>query len=219
MARATPHKPCLIVAGSREARDLALALPEARIVEDVPERLTGHAVIDASHPCERDTHARLSHLCAVQDVPLLRYARPGWTAQGADDWRIVADGAEARAALDPSWQRVFLCLGRGERAVFAGDPHRHYLVRTRHDDPAAEGLLDFTLTAKAGPFTARAEAELMRAGRIDALVTRDAGGAGAYPKIEGARLLGVPVVLIARPVVACPVARTIGEVQSWLASL
>lgn len=219
MAPAIPHSDCLIVAGSREARALGAALPGVRVVEAVPERLSARAVIDASHPCERETHARLASLCTARGIPLLRYARPGWTAQAGDDWRIVADGVAARAALDPGWRRVFLCLGRGERAGFAGDEARHYLVRTRHDDPAAEGLADFTLSARAGPFTADSEAALMRAGRIDALVTRDAGGAGAYPKIAGARALGLPVVLIARAPVACPVARTIGEAREWLASL
>ena len=223
MARATlslNNGDCLIVAGSREAGALADALPGATVARDVPARLmTARAVIDASHPCERDTHARLAALCAKAGVPLLRFARPGWTAQTGDDWRAVADGAGARAALDPAWRRVFLCLGREERAAFAGDEGRHYLVRTRRDDPAAEGLARFALTAKPGPFTAAAEAELMRAEGIDALVTRDAGGAGAYPKIEGARRLGLPVVMLARPPVACPVARDVGEARAWLASL
>ena len=220
MARATPYDlPCLIVAGSREVRALAAALPDAVVAEQVPDTLTARAVIDASHPCERETHAHFSALCAAQGVPILRYARPGWTACDGDDWRVVADGAAARVALDPAWTRVFLCLGRGERAAFAGDAGRHYLVRTRRDDPAAEGLADFTLSARAGPFTAESEAALMYAERIDALVTRDAGGEGAYPKIAGARMRGLPVVLIARPPVACPRAETIGEVRAWLASL
>ena len=220
MAPATlPDSSCLIVAGSREARALAEVLPGARVVEDLPDPLTACAVIDASHPCEREAPARIAALCAARGVPLLRYARPGWAAQAGDDWRRVADGAAARAALDPVWGCVFLCLGRDERVAFAGDMARHYLVRTRRDDPAAEGLAQFTLTTKAGPYTADAEAALMRDAGIEALVTRDAGGAGAYPKIAGARALGLPVVLIERPVVACAVARDAGEARAWLDSL
>ena len=209
----------MIVSGSREARILADALPGAEVIDTLPCDPLPRAVIDASHPCERGTHALVAGWCAARSLPLLRHARPGWTAQAGDDWRVVADGAAARAALAPEWSRVFLCLGRDGRMAFAGDADRHYLVRTRTDDPAAEGLVDFTLTAKAGPFTAQSEADLMRAHRIDALVTRDAGGEGAYPKIGGARLAGLPVVLIARPPVACPVARSVEEARAWLASL
>ncbi len=218
MAHATPPE-FLIVDGSREARVLAAALPGAVLVDGVPDPLIARAVIDASHPCERDIHARVAARCAAQGVPLLRYARPGWTAGEGDDWQVVPDGEAARAALDPTWSRVFLCLGRDERAAFTGNEGRHYLVRTRRDDPASEGLVDFTLTAKAGPFTARSEADLMRDHRIDVLITRDAGGEGAYPKIEGARLLGLPVVLIARPSVTCPIARSVEEAREWLVSL
>lgn len=219
MDRATPPEPCLVVDGAREARPLAEAIPGARLVAALPDGPAPRAVVDASHPCERDTHARVAAFCAARGVPLLRYVRPGWDARPRDDWRRVPDGEAARAALDPAWERVFLCLGRGERAPFAGDAARHYLVRTRRDDPAAEGLMRFTLTAKGGPFDAGEEAALMRAERIAALVTRDAGGAGAYPKIAGARLLGLPVVLIDRPPVACPVAGRVEEVETWLASL
>jgi len=222
LARATlpPNSgDCLIVAGSREARALADALPGARVVETMPAHLTARAVIDASHPCERGTPARIAALCTDAGVPLLRFVRPGWTARPGDDWRVAADGTAARGALDPAWRRVFLCLGREERAAFAGDDARHYLVRSRRDDPAAEGLARFTLTTKGGPFTAAAEADLMRSEAIDALVTRDAGGAGAYPKIEGARMLGLPVVMLARPPAHGPLARDIGEVRAWLASL
>jgi precorrin-6A/cobalt-precorrin-6A reductase len=136
-----------------------------------------------------------------------------------DNWWVVEDPAAARATLVAEWSRVFLCLGRAERTAFSRDRARHYLVRSRRDDPAREGLTDFTLTAEPGPFTADAEADLMRAHRIDALVTRDAGGEGAYPKIEGARMLGLPVVLIARPPVDCPTAASIAEAAEWLASL
>ncbi len=198
---------------------LAEMLPDAQIIDTLPAAPRARAVIDASHPCERETHAEVAAICARAGIPLLRYARPGWSPVEGDDWRIVADPQAARAALLPDWSRVFLCLGRAERIAFAADPQRHYLVRSRSDDPTREGLAAFTLTAEPGPFTADAEAKLMQAHRIEALVTRDAGGEGAYPKIEGARMRGLPVILIARPPVACPTAATMEEAAAWLASL
>lgn len=198
---------------------LAKALPGAMLVEGVPRTLTARAVIDASHPCESQTHADIAALCAARGVPLLRYARPGWRMQPGDDWRRVADGSAARAALDPAWQRVFLCLGQAQRAAFAEDAGRHYLVRSRRGNPVEEGFAQCTPVLKAGPFTPESEIALMRDARIEALVTRDAGGEGAYPKIAAARALGLPVVLLQRPPVSCPVARDVEEVRAWLASL
>jgi|GEM_PF-2486416 len=155
---------------------------------------------------------------ALMEIAAARPTNHAGLTSGRLSRRENFSNSAAEAMLDV-WGCVFLCLGRDERVAFAGDMARHYLVRTRRDDPAAEGLAQFTLTTKAGPYTADAEAALMRDAGIEALVTRDAGGAGAYPKIAGARALGLPVVLIERPVVACAVARDAGEARAWLDSL
>ena len=39
----------------------------------------------------------------------------------------------------------------------------------------------------------------MQAERIDVVVSKNSGGTATYPKIEAARALGLPVVMIARP--------------------
>jgi precorrin-6A/cobalt-precorrin-6A reductase len=41
--------------------------------------------------------------------------------------------------------------------------------------------------------------ELMRARRIDVLVTKNSGGASTYAKIEAARKLAIDVIMVARP--------------------
>ena len=43
------------------------------------------------------------------------------------------------------------------------------------------------------------EAALLRARRIDALVTKNSGGVLTYAKLAAARKLGLPVVMIGRP--------------------
>jgi precorrin-6A/cobalt-precorrin-6A reductase len=49
------------------------------------------------------------------------------------------------------------------------------------------------------PFRLTDEIELMRAHRIDVLVSKNAGGQTGSAKLNAARELGIPVVMIARP--------------------
>jgi precorrin-6A/cobalt-precorrin-6A reductase len=44
-----------------------------------------------------------------------------------------------------------------------------------------------------------AEERLLRDERIDVMVSKNAGGTATYAKVEAARTLGLPVVMIARP--------------------
>jgi precorrin-6A/cobalt-precorrin-6A reductase len=50
-----------------------------------------------------------------------------------------------------------------------------------------------------GPFSAEEELGLLREERIDLLVSKNSGGDATYAKIEAARCLGLPVIMIERP--------------------
>ncbi len=50
-----------------------------------------------------------------------------------------------------------------------------------------------------GPFAINDEMALMREKRIDIVVTKNSGGPLTYAKIEAARALSLPVVMIAPP--------------------
>ena len=55
------------------------------------------------------------------------------------------------------------------------------------------------LIVSRGPFTLADDLELMRSRGIAYVVARNAGGTGARAKIDAARELGLPVIMIARP--------------------
>ena len=69
-----------------------------------------------------------------------------------------------------------------------------------------------------GPFTVDDDVALMQRHKIDLVVSKNSGGTGAYAKIEAARRLGLPVLMIDRP--ALPDRREAGtpaEVMGWIA--
>jgi precorrin-6A/cobalt-precorrin-6A reductase len=157
------------------------------------------AVIDATHPYADQISANTVAACGRLVLPLASIMRPAWQAQAGDDWREVASADAAVDAIGPSPRNVFLSLGRLELGAFANAPHHHYVARTI--DPPGDVALppDIRLLVGRGPFDKDAEASLLAREKIEVLVSKNSGGAATYAKIEAARELRVPVVMIARP--------------------
>jgi len=157
------------------------------------------ALIDATHPFAAQMSAHAREASAQAGVPLLVFSRPGWTKQPGDNWIEVATIEAAVVALGEAPRRVFLTQGRLQLAAFAAAPQHAYLVRAI-DEPDELALLPrCKFVAARGPFTLEDELALMRAENIEILVSKNSGGAATAAKLEAARLLGLPVVLLQRP--------------------
>lgn len=174
-------------------------------------------LIDATHPFAAQMSRNAVEACAEAGVPLIALERAPWQAGPGDRWAHVADLAGAVAALGAVPRRVFLAIGRQNLNAFAIAPQHHYLLRLV--DPPSEPLP--LPQAKAviarGPFTLEGDRALLQDHRIDVIVAKKAGGAGAEAKLVAARELGLPVILIDRPVLPPRrVARTVAEVMAWL---
>jgi precorrin-6A/cobalt-precorrin-6A reductase len=172
-------------------------------------------LIDATHPFAARISANAVAAAGSAGVPLLRVARPPWLPGAGDAWSQVPDVTGAVAALGERPRRVFLTVGRLELAAFRAAPAHHYLVRTI-DTPAVDDLPpDHALLLDRGPYTLAGETELMRRHRVDVLVTKNSGGEATRAKLDAARDLGLPVVLVSRPVL--PPAKTVETVEDALA--
>lgn len=174
-------------------------------------------LIDATHPFAAGM-SRNAHAAAVRTgTPLLALSRPAWQAQAGDRWQEVADFPAAVAALAGPAQRVLLALGRLQAALFADQPQHHYLLRLI--DPPAEPLLlpNHALLLARGPFSFDDEIALLRSQRIERIVCKNAGGDATRAKLDAARALGVPVLMIARPQLpARPEVHTVSAALQWL---
>jgi precorrin-6A/cobalt-precorrin-6A reductase len=157
------------------------------------------AVIDATHPYADRISANAVTACAQTGVPLASIVRLPWTQQRGDAWQIASNTEAAAAALGPAPRRVFLSLGRLDLHVFVAAPQHHYIARSV--DPPQQVALppDMRFLQARGPFDLAAERRLLTDEKIDVVVSKNSGGSATYPKIEAARDLGLPVVMIARP--------------------
>jgi precorrin-6A/cobalt-precorrin-6A reductase len=172
-------------------------------------------LVDATHPYAQ----RIAH-CAVEaanlsGVPMIRLTRPPWTEPQYAFWRHVRSAEEAAQGL-PTGARVLLTVGHRGIDLFLARSDCSFLVRSIEPPdfelpPHARSLISRP------PFYVGAETELMRSHGITCLVTKNSGGVQTEAKLEAARQLRVPVVMIARP--QLPPAKEVVTVGRAIAAL
>lgn len=155
-------------------------------------------VVDATHPFAAEMSRNAIEACKDTATPLLALERAPWGRAPGDNWIEVADVNAAVAALPEAPARVFLAIGRQHIAPFATKPQHAYTLRFV-DPPAAPPPFAADVIVSRGPFTLDGELEMMRTRGIAWIVARNSGGDGARAKIDAARALGLPVIMIARP--------------------
>lgn len=177
------------------------------------------AVVDATHPFAATISRSAAGAAAATGIPVLALRRPGWTQGAGDDWHRQPSTAAAAAALAGMAERVFLTTGRSDLAPFAGLDRHWFLIRSI-EAPLPPLPSRHRLLLARGPFSVPDETELMAGHRIGVLVTKDSGGPLTAAKLEAARALELPVLLIDRPPVPdVPAVPTVEEAVRWLAGL
>jgi precorrin-6A/cobalt-precorrin-6A reductase len=174
-------------------------------------------LIDATHPYADVISANAAHAADLAGIMLLAIRRPPWARVDGDQWIEVADAEEAAHALGEVPRRVFLPLGRNDLEPFATCPQHFYLVRSVDPvDPPLAVPHAVYVTAR-GPFTEAEDRALLAQHRIEIVVAKNSGGDATYGKIEAARGLGLPVVMLARPALpSVPSVGTVEEALAWL---
>ncbi|MEL6216869.1 MAG: cobalt-precorrin-6A reductase [Pseudomonadota bacterium] len=156
-------------------------------------------LVDATHPFAAQISASAVEASQRSGVPLIALTRPSWVPELGDTWTYVKDVDAAVHALAGPARRVMLAIGRQNLKAFAAQAQHTYLLRTI--DPLAEPapFPHYKAIVARGPFDEASDLDLMRTHNVDVVVSKDAGGEAAYPKIAAARRLGLPVVMIERP--------------------
>lgn len=184
------------------------------------ERITH--LVNATHPFAARISANAVAAADEAGIPLVRLLRPAWTARPDDRWIIVRDAAEAAELCRREGGRIFLTVGSGELDAFADIHNARFLVRMI-DAPEKLPLSDYRIIAARGPFSLHDELQLLTEHHIGLLITKNSGGEATYAKIEAARRMGIPVIMIERPPIALdpqsPAVASVAEAVAWVQQL
>ncbi|MBW4655217.1 MAG: cobalt-precorrin-6A reductase [Kaiparowitsia implicata GSE-PSE-MK54-09C] len=176
-----------------------------------------HLLVDATHPFAAQISWHAAAAAQAVGIPHLRLVRPAWQPHSGDLWFNVATHQDAAAVVRAIAQRVFLTIGRQELAAYAGLGDRWFLMRMIDPPTAHTPIPPGVLVLERGPFTLAAETQLMRQHQIDAVVSKNSGGPATYAKVQAARALQLPVIMVQRP--PMPDVSQVGTVEAamdWL---
>lgn len=173
------------------------------------------AVVDATHPFAANITANAAQACADAAVPHLVLARPAWPH---GDALVVADDRQAAQMVeDRGCQRVFLTTGRSGTTAFKNSV-AWFLIRAVTPPDADTLPPNHEILLSRGPYDYAGELALLGGYQIDALVTKNSGGAMTRAKIDAAGQLGVPVIMVDRPPLPTGVrtVATVDEAVRWV---
>ncbi|BBH44107.1 cobalt-precorrin-6A reductase [Pseudomonas sp. KU43P] len=156
-------------------------------------------LVDATHPYAAQISRNAATAARAVGIPCWALRRPAWQAQPGDDWREVADWAGLIQALKP-FRRPLFTLGREPlQHLDEIPPGQFWTLRALEACPGNERC---EVIGARGPFQLDDERALFARREIDVLVSKNSGSVATEPKLEVARELGVPVLILKRPVLA-----------------
>jgi precorrin-6A/cobalt-precorrin-6A reductase len=130
-------------------------------------------------------------------------------------WHWVDSPADAAGLLPSLGSRVFLTIGRQGLEAFATTGLWTLARCVDAPEPRPSWC---TLILARGPYDVDGELGLLREHRIDVVVTKDSGGPATSAKLEAARRLRIPVVVIRRPPLpsGVDVVDSVAQAAKWL---
>lgn len=175
------------------------------------------AVVDATHPYAATITAHAAAVCGELGLPHLVLARPAWPV--GDAIVVGSDAEAAKTVAAERYSRVFLTTGRSGTAAFV-DVDAWFLIRAVTAPDATSLPRHHQLVLSRGPYHYDDELALLRDHDIDALVTKNSGGAMTRPKLDAAAALGIPVVMVDRPPLPPNVATVASadDAEAWVSS-
>jgi len=182
-------------------------------------------LIDATHPFAAEVSQNAVCACQTCGVQYLRFERESTPLPDSPLIHPVDDFVQAARLALGLGKRIFLTIGSKNLAVFVEEAkQRQALVFARvlplpaviaacsHLLPPAQ------IIALQGPYSRAFNQALFHEYRAEVVVAKESGAEGGTPaKIEAAQALGLPLVIIKRPVIDYP--HQVGSCQELLTTI
>lgn len=153
-------------------------------------------LLDATHPYAAQISANAASAAQKMQIPYWALRRPGWQPQAGDDWRDVRDWSGLIAAL-ADFHRPFFTMGREPLAHLHEIPSSQFwTIRCLDAEPGNERA---TVIGSRGPFQLDDERALFAQHKFDVLISKNSGSIATEPKLQIARELKIPVLILQRP--------------------
>lgn len=236
----------LLLAGTREARDIAGQLADAGIdaiaslagaTRDpaqlaIKTRIGGYggaeefaaflvrekisAILDATHPFAENISQRTFRIATQSNVPYCQLMRPEWLPESGDRWTMIETEDQAAKIIRPG-ATVFLATGRQTLERFSGLQNCHLICRQIDPPEHPFPFANGEFLVGRPPFSVGDEMRLFKTLEIDWLVVKNAGGEASRSKLIAARQLGIPVLMLSRPRMnGAKTVETIADAMAWI---
>jgi precorrin-3B C17-methyltransferase len=176
------------------------------------QKSAAKAIVDATHPFASKMSEQLIDLAAQLHLPYLRYERENCSVVAKDIF-VCSSVEEATEKAMAIGSRIFLATGAKTLAeILASDQgsSKLWFARVTADPDfiqtaISSGIPLSRICAMQGPFSAGFNEELWKQWQIDCVVTKESGDAGGFQsKLEAARKLKIPLIVIQRPRISYP---------------
>lgn len=205
-----------------QGRRIAQLWPQRKAAADLVQSLNNpsiRAVLDASHPFDRDITDTAARHCAQRGIAYCLLWRPEWRQQPGDKWTRLQTEAQAPDHTPPG-ATVFLATGREGLAHFAQKRDIYIYCRQIGAPDEVYPWTNGEFVVQQPPFTTQQEISLFQRLGIDWLVLRNTGSTRADTKLAATRHLGLNVLMIDRPAPPdAPRVSTVDAALNWAAAL
>ncbi len=167
-------------------------------------------VVDATHPYAIEISKNLMGFCENTDIRYVRYERKEEAVTGDNLFFEESIESAAKKAFQLG-SRLLLTIGSKDLEPFIQrNENTQIFIRMLPDPELIKALVEKGVAVKSiiamqGPFSVNLNKTMIEDYKIDCLVTKSSGREGGFPeKITATQELGIPAVIIKRPLLEFP---------------